>query len=373
MSIPIRILHVFGKMNRGGAETFIMNVYRKIDREKIQFDFIVHTKEKCDYDSEIESMGGIIYRVPPFRLSNILSYANEFNNYFSKLPHRVVHCHIRSTASIILWIAKKNNKIGIAHSHSTSSGRGANAVIKNILQYPIRYIADFFMACSTEAGRWLFGKKVIKSNKYELWKNGIDPQDFIFNENHRKLIRKELGLETSVIIGHVGRLVSVKNHMLILEILPEVIKKNKDIHYLCIGDGELEMELRNKINELNLNNYVTILPSSSMVGKYYSAFDLFVLPSHFEGLGIVLIEAQTSGLMCLISDTVPKEAVLIQENVIRLSNMDKSRWIESIFHIIETNSIYSRNNYVERIKDTGYDISDVTEQLSKKYVKLSRE
>ena len=163
MSEPIRILHVFGQMNRGGAETMIMNLYRHIDRTKIQFDFMVHSEEKCAFDDEIGQLGGKIYRVPRYNGRNHFLYIKEWSKFISNhKEYKIIHGHIRSTASFYLKVCKDNDRVTIIHSHSTSSGSGIiSSVVKNILQYPIRKIADYFIACSIPAGKWLFGENIV--------------------------------------------------------------------------------------------------------------------------------------------------------------------------------------------------------------------
>lgn len=192
----LRILHVVGTTNRGGSETLIMNIYRNIDRTKIQFDFMAHDTRPGDFDEEIRSLGGNIYYVPRYKVKNHFSYVNEWRHFFqSHTEHRIVHGHMRSTASIYLNVAKKHHKITIAHSHSTSSrGNLPDRFAKKILQYPLRSIADYFFACSYPAGIWLFGKKICHSSRFWILKNAIQTERFLFHEELRQRKRKELGI-----------------------------------------------------------------------------------------------------------------------------------------------------------------------------------
>ena len=213
MSDPIRIIQVFAQMNRGGAETMIMNLYRMIERSQIQFDFIVHTNEECAYDNEIRSLGGRIYRVPRYNGKNHFEYIKSWNKFFKTHPnYKIIHGHVRSTASIYLKIAKKFGLVTIAHSHSTSSGTGFSSIVKNILQYPIRNIADYLFACSEQSGEWLFGKNASKRNNFVILKNSIDVKKFVFNERVRFEKRKELKIDDKFVIGHIGRFIPSKNH-----------------------------------------------------------------------------------------------------------------------------------------------------------------
>ena len=163
---PIRILHVLGALNRGGAETMVMNIYRNIDRNRVQFDFIVHTNEKCDYNDEIINLGGKIYSMPRYNGKNHIKYKKAWNNFFKRhIEYKIVHGHMRSTAAIYLSIGKKHGLKTIAHSHSTASrGNKFEKLVKNVLQIPLRYTANYLFACSEEAGKWLFGKKAIKKD-----------------------------------------------------------------------------------------------------------------------------------------------------------------------------------------------------------------
>ena len=211
-NLQIRILHVLGSLDRGGAETMIMNLYRNIDRSKVQFDFLIHTDRECDYNEEIRSMGGKIYSLKRFKGYNLCQYIKQFKDFFIKHPeYEIIHGHMRSTASIYLKIAKSMGRYTIAHSHNTSSGNGISALGKNLIQLPLRYIADYYFACSIEAGEWLFGKKIIKSDKFYILKNAIDMGAFVFNQNIRDLKRKELGFEDFFIIGNVGRFHELMN------------------------------------------------------------------------------------------------------------------------------------------------------------------
>ena len=160
----IRILHVLGSLNMGGAETLIMNLYRNIDRDKIQFDFVVHTNKIGLYEDEIKELGGKIYRIQRYKGINHFSYKKEWNNFFEEhKEYKIIHGHMRSTASIYLKIAKKYGRITIAHSHNTSNGHGFSSLVKKILQYNIRNVSDYFMGCSYEANKRLFGKTCLNT------------------------------------------------------------------------------------------------------------------------------------------------------------------------------------------------------------------
>ena len=303
----LRILHYIGSLNIGGSQTMIMELYRNIDKTNIQFDFIVDRKDELFYKDEIESLGGKIFIIEKFKGYNFFSYKKQLKKLFNEhKEYNIIHGHVRSVASIYLKVAKKCGLKTIVHSHSTSNGKGLQSIIKKILQHNIRYIADYFMGCSKEANIWLFGKKIANSNKCFIINNSFNIKKYLFSLEDREFIRKQNGIsDDEIVIGHVGRFVDVKNHTFIIQVFKKLIDHNKNYKLLLIGYGELWDKIKDLVNKEGLSSKV-IFKKSADVCKYYSAFDMFVLPSKYEGLGIVLVEAQLSGLNCLASNTVPK-------------------------------------------------------------------
>ena len=356
MSKTIRVLHVFSQMNRGGAETMIMNLYRNIDRNKVQFDFIVHTKKPCSYDDEIRSLGGYIYHIPRYTGKNHFQYIRAWNEFFLNNPnYKIIHGHVRSTATIYLGIAQKKGLTTIAHSHSTSSGKGIPAIVKNFFQYPIRNKADYFFACSQPAGEWLFGKEVCEKENYFILKNAIEAQKFVFNQGVREEKRNELGIQENFVIGHVGRFDNAKNQNFLIDVFKEVHNKNKGAILLLIGDGILRTSLTKKVEDLGLAKNVIFTGVRSDIPELYQAMDIFVFPSRYEGLGIAVVEAQASGLKCIVSDNVPKEAFLT-DLIVSLSLQNPLKdWVEII---LENQPPVKRKDLYKKIRNAGYDISD---------------
>ena len=217
MDEPIRILHVVSSMNLGGIQVLLMNIFRNIDRNKVQFDFVFHTSEKCVFTDEITELGGRVYSVPRFSFKNVFSYINAWKAFFEKhKEYRIIHGHIRSTASIYLRIAKKFVCYTIIHSHSTYTEPGYLGKIKTIMEYPLRYIADDYFACSEEAAKLLFGKTTAKHTK--IIRNAIETDRFRFNELSRIDTRNELEVNNSIVLGTIGRIEPPKNPFFILEI-----------------------------------------------------------------------------------------------------------------------------------------------------------
>lgn len=304
----IRVLQVLGGLNRGGAETMVMNLYRNIDRNKIQFDFIKHTESKCAYDDEIKELGGRIYSIPKYKVYNHFQYKKAWNNFLKKHPeYKIIHGHVRSTATIYLKIAKKYGLYTIAHSHSTSSGKGIKAIIKNMLQFRIRYIADFFMGCSQDANEWLFGKKIANSEKCFVLPNAIEVEKYKYNEEIARKIKAEFNIKNDeIVVGHIGRFSYMKNHKFLIEIF-EKLCKTENCKLLLVGDGELKNDIQNIVKNKHLENKVIFTGVRSDVNEILQAMDIFVMPSIFEGLPVTLIEAQASGVPSLIANTITKE------------------------------------------------------------------
>lgn len=364
----IRVLHVLGALNRGGAETMLMNQYRNINRSIIQYDFIVHTETEGEYEKEIIKMGGKIYRIEKYTGRNHFKYKKSWNDFFVNYPeYKIVHGHVRSTASIYLKIAKKNKRIAISHSHSTSSGKGLEAIVKSVIQFPIRNIADYMIACSQPAGEWLYGKKIIEKENFFIVKNGIDTDKFIFDNNKRLLKRAELDLTNKLVIGHIGRFTHAKNHSFLLEIFNELHHLEKESVLLLVGNGEEKQHIKKKVKNMNLEKKVLFIDPSSDISDYLFAMDIFVFPSIFEGLGIAVIEAQASDLPCFVSNKIPLEACL-SNNIIRLSlKLPAKEWAR---YILKSNTEISNQVSSNRLVKEKYDIKESTLFMSDFYCNI---
>jgi glycosyltransferase involved in cell wall biosynthesis len=366
MPEPIRVLQVFAQMNRGGAETMIMHLYRHIDRNKIQFDFIVHTEEKCAFDDEIEQLGGRIYRIPRYSGKNHFIYKRAWRDFFIKYPeYKIIHGHVRSTASIYLGIAKRYGLITIAHSHNTSSGKGFSAIAKNILQHSIRYTADYLFACSRLAGEWLFGEKACMSEKFFILNNAIEAKKFIFNVNIRAKKRKEFQIEDKFVIGHIGRFHTQKNHKFLIDIFEKVHDRNKNAVLLLIGDGELRNLIAKKVDALGLTGSVIFTGIRSDIPELLQAMDIFVFPSLYEGLPVTLVEAQAAGLKIIAADTITEEIKLTNlVDFVQLTD-STSYWAEKV---LQYTYGYERTNAYSEICKAGYDVKENAKWLEEFYL-----
>lgn len=368
MSDVIRILHMIGSFECGGSQAMVLNLYKAIDRNCVQFDFIVDHPDLMDMAPAFSSLGANIYRMPTFKGTNISEVKAAWNQFFTQHPeYKIFHTHVRSYASLFLPIAKKHGLITIAHSHNTSNGKGMSSVLKYLLQLPIRKQADYLFACSDIAGEWLYGKKAVKGDNYKVINNAIESRRFIFNKTVRKAIREELGIQNCFVIGNVGRLVTQKNQAFLLKIFREVLSQKKDARLLILGDGELRDDLVRLSQELKISDAVFFLGSKTNVQDYYQAMDIFVFPSLWEGLGIVAVEAQAAGLPCVVSDQVPNQADIGAGLVQYLPLTDStSEWCNAI---LNTNSD-DRRDMSKQVKQAGYDIADNAKWLQEFYLSL---
>lgn len=365
MKSPIRILQVLGGLEAGGAESFVMNLYRAVDKKIVQFDFIKHINHKGVFENEITQMGGKIYCCPKYTGKNHVAYCKWWNSFFKNHPeYHVIHGHVRSTASIYLRIAKKNGLVTIAHSHSTSNGSGISAIVKDMLQLPIRHTADYLFACSDKAGKWLYGEKAMKQPNYRLIPNGVDLRHFSFCEEKRKQMRSQLGIEDGTfVLGHIGRLTVPKNHKFLVQLFAEYHKENNNSKLLLVGDGELFETVQQQCKQLEISDAVIMTGNKTNTADYYQAMDVFVFPSLWEGLGIVAIEAQANGLTCLVSENIPREA-FITENAKTLSIHSKSAWIDELKKVSVGERIQIKNNSMKQ-----YDICTIADWLQQFYLK----
>lgn len=360
--MPIRILHIVSYMQRGGLETFIMNCYRHIDRNLVQFDFIVHRNFRSDYDDEIEALGGIIYRMP--RLNPFSpAYKKALLDLFHAHPkYRIVHCHLDCMSSIPLAAAKKCGvPVRIAHAHNSNQDKNWKYPLKRIYMRKIPAVATHFFACSEAAGQWMFPEQNVT-----VIDNGIETEKFAFDPEIRSEVRAELGINQELVLGHVGRFMPQKNHAFLIDIFAEVIKRKPNAKLLLMGTGPLENQIRDKVKSMNLANNVKFLGVRSDVNRILQAVDVFVLPSLYEGFGISAVEAQASGAYCVLSDMIP-EACKITDVVTFLSlKNDASSWAEEIIEVAKNERVSQSG----KIAAAGFDIQKTADWLQMFYINL---
>jgi len=353
-------------MNRGGLETMIMNYYRKIDRSRVQFDFLTHRPEteKKDFDEEIRSLGGKIYHISELNPFSV-RYRTQLKNFFLEHPeYKVIHVHQDCMSSVILKVAKKCGiKTRIAHCHSSSQDIDIKYIIKLFYKHQIATYATDLMACGKQAGAWIFGK----NSTFSILPNAIDTELFAYSESIRKCLRANLGLnERDIVIGHVGRFNKVKNHSFMIDLFKTIHDKNANYKMVFVGDGILLNESINKAEQLGLkpNRDIMFLGLRNDVPELMQAMDIFLLPSKYEGLPMSIVEAQTAGLRCYISDKVPKDCVLT--NLVTQLNLGLpiERWADEIMNSCKVD----RSQYKSAIIESGYDITRNAEFLENFYI-----
>ena len=357
---PIRILHMIGGLNLGGSQTFVMNLYRNIDREKIQFDFILDHSSERFFEDEVLKLGGKIYDLPAFNGTNMLTVKSSWKKFLNDHPeYRILHSHIRSYASLYIPIAKRKGIVTIIHSHSISNGTGLKSIMKSILQFPLRFQADYFWACSLEAGRWLFGEKVCKSKKFKVVKNGILVDEFIYDKLKRHKIREEFNLsQNDKVIGFIGRIAEPKNPLFIIEVFEEIFKLDRKVKLLIVGEGDMCSSVKKLVHSKGLDTSVIFAGGRNDANALLSAMDVFIFPSFWEGLGISLIEAQASGIQCYCSENIPSSAIIT--NLVTVLELDKGAKEWALRIVNDMKGEMKRENHSKEIIDLGYDVKETS-------------
>lgn len=359
---PIRILHVVTQMTRGGLETMLMNYDRHIDHIKVQFDFLEHRDAVTDYDREILELGGTIHRLPRLNPLNP-AYLKALDRFFAEHPeYRIVHSHLDCMAGIPLKAAKKYGvPVRIAHAHNSSQVKNAKYPMKLYYKRDIPENATHLFACGKEAGDWMFG-----GHSFSILNNAIDAESFVFDEEVRNQYREELGVgQNTILMGHVGRFNPQKNHIFLIDVFAELLKRLPDSKLLLVGQGALEQSIREKVERLGISDKVIFAGIRSDVSGLFQAMDVFAMPSLFEGLPLVLVEAQAAGLPCVVSNHVPAECEKTQNLVTFLSlEAGADRWAEEILRAAKI----PRRDTLAEIQESGFDIQENALKLQKFYL-----
>lgn len=368
----IRVLQIVHGMNVGGIETFLMNIYRNIDREKVQFDFMVNVKDECAYDQEIKKLGGKIYYIPS-RRESVKENKRKLDQFFKEhKEYQVVHAHLSSLSYIepLKKATKYKVPTRIAHSRNNNQGGKLHYLLHKLHQPSFhKYVTDCF-AISELAAKWLYGENVRKGEDYQIIGNGIEVENFIFNPEIRKQIRKELNLKEEIVIGHTGRFVDQKNHDFLIDIFYEICKKKAQYKLLLLGEGILRSSIEEKVKKLGLEEKVIFLGVKQNVYDYMQAMDVFLLPSIYEGLGRVLIEAQAADLPCVVSaKVIPEEAKILETYETVPLSWTSEKWAD---RVIKSAEYHERKNRLKEIQQAGYDIRSVAKELEKLYIDRSK-
>ena len=365
---PIRVLQEDVIMGAGGMEAFLMNVYRHIDREALQFDFMVHREEEGCYEEEILNLGGKIYRTPKFNPFKMHAFRKGIEDVITSHPeYKVIHCH----TELNLWPLKYAHKLGvpvrIAHRHNAKTVLNLKYFFFLYERMFIkRHCTDMFM-CSSPAGEWAYGKNAVESGKVKLIKNGIETERFRFDQTVREEVRRELGLGNKTAIGHVGRFDVPKNHTFLIDIFEQIHRKNPNTVLVMAGEqqGPIMDNMKKKVEKLGLTDCVQFLGMRRDVNRIYQAMDMFIFPSLWEGLPLTVIEAQTSGLPVLMSDVIAGETV-VTPNVDPLSlDLGAEQWADAALKKLEG---FDRRDCSGIVTDAGFDIRTTAAFLQEFYI-----
>ena len=347
-----RVLHIVGAMAPGGFENFIMNIYRKIDRGQVQFDFIVHLKKDNAYDEEIESLGGKLFYVTR-KSKNPVKNFFEMHKIVSENHYDIVCRHSDSAFTVVDLLAAKlgGAKKIIMHSHSTTTG---NVKIHKFFRTWMSWVPTHRFACSKAAGQWMFGNL-----DYTFVPNAIDTSEYLYHADIRESMRREWNVECKNVYGHVGNFVYAKNHLFLLDVFKEITLKDENAILFLVGEGELRGEIEKKIVELNLQDKVILTGRRKDVVRFLQMFDLFLFPSVYEGLPVSMVEAQCTGLPCLISSSITDEIMLT--DCVKQKSLDDSleSWAETALNMLEVGKQTARHSRQEEIKKAGYGIEEL--------------
>lgn len=374
MNEKVKVLYFVDRMLRGGIQTFVLENIKYMDRQRVQIDFLLlDDGNEYELENTLKKIGCNIYKLRGMwirRITDFVKYNKVLDKFFKEHnDYKVVHMHSSSKNYMVLKKAKKYGiPVRIAHSHNIGfqSKSKIRIALGNLLKPFLKYYATDYFACSEIAGKWLFGKKITSSNKFKVIHNAVDLEKFKFDECIRKKIRKDFNIdEDTLVIGHVGRFTNQKNHEFLIDIFNEINKRNSDSKLLMIGTGEKEKIIKEKIKTLNLENSVIFAGFKNNVNEYMYAMDIFVFPSLYEGLGLVLIEAQATGMKCFTSkDVVPVESKV--SDLLEFIRLEETPtyWAEQI---LKSDKI--RKNVYEQMKLNGYDISNTALFLENFYIK----
>lgn len=358
-----RVLCILSNMNTGGAEGFLMKIYRNLDREKYQMDFCV-TIDKNFYGEEIKKLGGKIYVIPP-KSKNIFVTFNSIRKIVKNNKYEnVLRIGEHSLTVLDLLAAKIGGaKNLILRSSNASSETKKKEILHKIFKFMPMYIPNVKIAPSFLAAEYTFGKKNAKNGKVIYLNNGLDVEKFKFNDFIRAEYRKNLNIENKFVIGHIGRFNTQKNHKFLIEVFKEIVQKEENSILLLIGEGNLEAQVKKQVKDFNLNEKVKFLGLRKDIPELLSVIDIFLFPSFYEGMPNTVIEAQTSGVPCLISNTITPESKITE--LVEFEDLKNSpeKWAN---HILDMKNIkIERKNIVKVIEERGYDIKDCVNKFVK--------
>lgn len=367
---PKRVLHVVSRMNRGGAESMLMNLYRNIDQTKVQFDFISHGFEKCDYEEEIHNLGGDIYKIASLGESGFLKYIFDLIKIIKyRGDYSIIHIHTDYQIGIVAFAAMiANVPVRICHSHNTRwecTKTVKEKVLFNILKKMAILFSNKYVACGEDAAKFLYGDTNMKKKDIFILNNGIDIDSFITDEDDIKRLKRELLIKNNdLIIGHIGRFYEQKNHRFIIKLSCALHKKDINFKILLIGEGPLKESIINEVKEHKLEDKVLFLGKRTDVPLLFNVFDVFLLPSLYEGLPLVLVEAQAAKVNSIVASTVTKEVDLGLDLVDFLDIEDNiDLWVELLVKRSKNRHLNKSKDVYETLTARGYNVSKNIDDL----------
>lgn len=366
----MRVAQVIGRLASAGVEAVVNNYYRFMDTEQIQFDYVIDDDSICSPREEILGRGARYYVVPPS--SRPLARVAALVKLFRENRYAIVHVHMNTLSAPVLFAAwAAGVPVRISHNHSMSdASEGKRALIKRILRPTAGWFATAYMACGEEAARWMFGDAACRAGRVTLLPNAIDVERYRFDAAARADVRRELGLADKLVIGHVGRFMQQKNHAFLIEAFACLLRRRPDAVLLLVGDGELRAQIEAEAERLGMGHAVRFLGIRTDVSRLYSAMDVFVLPSHYEGLPVVGIESQAAGLPCLFSDRID-HAVAVTEDVRFLALEEGAEtWAEAMGKMADRAS-EERSRCADRLVGGQWDIRRTSEDLAVLYMRLA--
>lgn len=359
----IRILQVVGKMHRAGMETLVMNIYRRIDRTKLQFDFCVHSDEPGDYDQEIREYGGHIYHMPKAGIRNFIRLQQAAEHFFSvHSEFAAVHVHYSCVGCYYFKAAARAGITNlIYHAHNSGREPGLKALLRYAMERRSVKSATIRFACSARAARYNFGH-----HSYIMLNNGIDTERFRYSEEKRNDLRNRYGMQNKIICIHIGRFDTQKNHGFLLDLFEYAWTADRRMELLLLGDGPLKGPVTEKAGKLASREHIHFLGNVKHVEDFLSAADVFLLPSLYEGLPLTLIEAQASGIRCLVSDRITKEAVVTEGLVKRCPLDGIERWERRLREL----TLYDRTDTSSEVRKAGFDSARIAAGMEQYYMTL---
>lgn len=359
----IRILHVLSSLDAGGVEKLLQNYYERLDREQFHFDFIVHGRRKGMLEDFFRQQGSRIFHVVPKSLNPVGNF-RQMKRIIRSGHYDVVHCHQDVMSAVPLYLAAGSGvPVRIAHSHVADVP--GKKLIKRSLKGVMKASATHYMACSEPAGTWLFGARIVGGARFRVLKNAIDERSFLFRMDLRQQVRKELGIGGTFVVGSVSRFTFEKNHEFLLEIFREVLKREPAAVLLLVGDGPLKNKVLGRAGQMGIRDRILFLGIRPDVGRLMQAMDVFVLPSRYEGFGMVLLEAQVSGLPCFASrHVVPAECNVTGEVEYIPLERGAGVWAERILRRRDA----ERHDNSQVIRAGGYEIGSAAAGLEEYYL-----